>query len=135
MRFLVGHLVDAANVSVEGKLNLTGIFQVIHTANLPCHLPCSLVCLFETAPYDMGKEHAIHVELIDQDGRLMNRLDGMKLASPNMPAVALQTTNIIISFRPLSLFSFGPHSFKIFLEDRLVGDVVIHVAPAIPQGA
>src|SRR4051812_34605817 len=27
MRFVVGHLADAANISVEGKLNLLGIFQ------------------------------------------------------------------------------------------------------------
>jgi len=123
MRFIVGHLVDAANISVEGKLNLLGIFQKIGSAEFPCQFPCALVALFEPDAFDRGTQCPVRIELIDEDGQEMFRMDGMQVTIPDQPGHLLQTCNLIVNLRPLTLTKPGPHSFKVLVRDRLAGEI------------
>ena len=134
MRFVVGHLADAANISVEGKLNLLGIFQKIGSSEFPCQLSCALVALFEADPFDRGKQCQVRIEFIDEDGQEMFRMDGMQVSAPDQPGHLVHTCNLIVNLRPLTLTKPGPHSFKILVSERLAGEIRLHVenAAALP---
>jgi len=135
MRFVVGHLADAANISVEGKLNLLGIFQKIGSSEFPCQLSCALVALFEADPFDMGTRCSVRIEFIDEDGQEMFRMEGMEVAVPESPAHLVQTCNLIVNLRPLTLTKPGPHSFKVLVQDRLEGEIRLQVDTAVPPHA
>lgn len=134
MKFIAGHLADAANISVEGKLNLLGVFQRIGSSEFPCHVPCALVALFEADPFDGGTNCPVRIELIDEDGHEMFRMEGMHVTVPNQPGALVQTCNLIVNLRPLSLTKPGPHSFKILARDRLVGEIRLQVDAAGVRG-
>ena len=127
MQFVAGHLADAANISVEGKLNLLGIFQKIGSTEFPCQLSCALVALFEADPFDRGTNCPVRIEFIDEDGHEMFRMEGMQVAVPDQPGNLLQTCNLIVNLRPLTLTKPGPHSFKVLIHDRLVGEIRLQV--------
>ena len=132
MQFIVGHLADAANISVEGKLNLLGIFQRVASSEFPCHLSCALVALFEADPFDRGTNCPVRIDLIDEDGQEMFRMEGMQVSVPDQPGSLLQTCNLIVNLRPLTLSKPGPHSFKVIVRDRLVGEIRLQIDTA-PQ--
>jgi hypothetical protein len=134
MKFVVGHLADAANISVEGKLNLLGIFQKIGSTQFPCQLSCALIALFEAGPFDRGTQCPVRIEFIDEDGQEMFRMDGMQVAVPDQPGQILHTCNLIVNLRPLTLTKPGPHSFKILVNDRVVGEIRLQV-DAVPAPA
>ena len=127
MKFIVGHLADAANISVEGKLNLLGIFQKIGSTEFPCQLSCALVALFEADPFDRGTQCPVRIEFIDEDGQEMFRMEGMQVSVPDQPEHLLQTCNLIVNLRPLSLTKPGPHSFKVLVRERLVGEIRLQI--------
>jgi Family of unknown function (DUF6941) len=135
MQFVVGHLADAANISVEGKLNLLGIFQRVSSAEFPCHLSCALVILFEADAFDRGTHCPVRIEFIDEDGQEMFRMEGMQVSVPDQPAAILQTCNLIVNLRPLTLSKAGPHCFKVIARDRLVGEIRLQIDTAQPQPA
>jgi hypothetical protein len=130
MQFIVGHLVDAANISVEGKLNLMGIFQKIASSEFPCQLPCALVALFEADPFDRGGRIPVRIEFIDEDGLEMFRMEGMEVAVPDQSGHLTQTCNLIVNLRPLTLTKPGPYSFKVLVRDRLEGEIRLQVESA-----
>ena len=127
MKFVVGHLADAANVSMEGKLNLLGIFQKIGSAEFPCSLSCALVALFEADPFDRGMHSPVRIEFIDEDGQEIFRMEGMEVSVPDQPGNLMPTCNLIVNLRPLTVTKPGPHSFKMLLRDRLVGEIRLQV--------
>ena len=134
MKFIAGHLADAANVSMEGKLNLLGIFQTVGSAEFPCSLSCTLVTLFEADPFDRGKQYPVRIELIDEDGQEMFRVDNMQVAVAAQPGSLVQTCNLIVNLRPLTLTKPGPHSFKVMLSGRLVGEIRLQADSAPAPG-
>ena len=133
MEFIVGHLADGANISVEGKLNLLGIFQRIASTEFPCQLSCALVALFEAGPFDRGTRCPVRIEFIDEDGQEMFRMEGMEVSVADQPGHLLQTCNLIVNLRPLTLTKPGPHSFKVFVHDRVVGEIRLQI-DAAPVG-
>lgn len=133
MQFIAGHLADAANISVEGKLNLLGIFQRIGSTEFPCHLACALVALFEADAFDRGARCPVRIEFIDEDGQEMFRMEGMEVAVPEQPETILQTCNLVVNLRPLTLTKPGPHCFKVLVRDHLVGEIRLQVDTAVPR--
>lgn len=134
MQFIVGHLADAANISVEGKLNLLGIFQRIGSSEFPCQLSCALVALFEADPFDRGTQCPVRIEFIDEDGQEMFRMEGMQVSVPDQPGHLLQTCNLIVNLRPLTLTKPGPHSFKVLIRERVVGEIRLQIDTAVQPG-
>jgi len=131
MQFVGGHLADAANISVEGKLNLLGIFQKIGSTEFPCQLSCALVALFEADAFDVGTHVPVRIEFIDQDGQEQFRMDGMQVSVPRQPAHLVQTCNLIVNLRPLTLSKPGPHSFKILINERVVGEIRLQIEAVV----
>jgi hypothetical protein len=127
MKFIVGHLADAANISADGKINLLGIFQRIGSSEFPCQFPCALVALFEADPLDRGSHCPVQIEVIDEDGREMLRMEGMEVTVADQPGRLTQNRYLLVNLRPLTLTKAGPHSFKVLVRGRVVGEICLQV--------
>ncbi len=65
-------IADAANISREGKLNITGIFGNINIVNFPAQHPWMvLVFVIDGEKSDAESEHKLKIDLIDEDGNLL----------------------------------------------------------------
>lgn len=72
MEVAMAAICDAANVSVEGKLNITGIFDTISVPSLPAIHP--VLCLAFRVKFeyeDKNKTHHLDVNLLDEDHKVL----------------------------------------------------------------
>lgn len=120
---------DAANISREGKLNITGIFNNINASKFPVKHPLMvLVFVIEGERGDERAEHKLKVDLIDEDGNsLIPTLEGNIRFGPTGSSSNIHYPQIIqlanVEFRKA-----GRHEFKILLNGEVRGTVPITIA-------
>lgn len=116
---------DAANVSREGKLNLLGIFNSIHTNQYPCtHPHLALVLRVEAGLGEEGT-HALDIKMADEDGKELFKVSGqlsLQGAEPGRP----MTAQTIMDFNNFQLPHAGTYSFEIFIDNKHSRSVPVH---------
>ena len=79
-------LADAANVSVEGKLNIFGIFNNISAGNFPAlHPHMKLVVAFEADMAEADKVKEVEIKLSDSDGNDLLMIRGQFTVPKGVP--------------------------------------------------
>ena len=70
MQLAFAHLADYANITLEQKLNVMGIFGSISSTNFPTVHPdmCVVVQLIARSP-EYGRTFKLDVRLVDEDGK------------------------------------------------------------------
>lgn len=120
-------LADAANISKEGKLNLTGIFNNINAVNFPASHPWMvLVFLLEGDRSDAISEHKLKIDMIDEDGNLViPSIEGaIKFTvGPQGDIYAPQ----ILQLANIQFKKSGRHEFKIIINGEVRASVPINV--------
>lgn len=121
-------LADAANVSQEGKLNITGIFTRLSGETFPLmHPSMVLVIVFGYHTSEAG-DHAFTLNIADEDGKkIAGAGGGFKLQRP--PSHQLPPTGQFLL--PLAMVTFpepGVYSFDILIDGRYEGSALIEVA-------
>lgn len=108
-------LADSANVSVEGKLNLLGIFENINAVTFPAtHPMLALVFTLEGDSGDAGSEHALIVDVVDSDGKRIANISGkFKFKQTSSGKVR---SNQIVYFNGLQFPKPGMYEFKIIIN-------------------
>lgn len=128
MELKLGVLCDAANISREGKLNILGEFNRIHSPGEPIRWPlCALVARIE-APTVEGPRHELEIDLTDADGRsiLQPRPKGsieMKPMGPGRPLRAQFIANI----ENLQFPRFGDYEFHVLVDGRSIGTIPVYI--------
>lgn len=104
-------LADYANVSVEGKLNVLGIFTAIGALNFPAtHPQMHLVFMWEASPIEVGKRKKIQMTLSDGDGNKLLVIGGEMVIPKGTPGQQIHGNQIIalpnIRFEKPGLYVF-----------------------------
>ncbi len=123
-------LADAANVSVENKLNITGIFNRLSGTEFPLtHPSMVLVVRLEYHPSEAG-EHALTINIADADGTKIAEGGGsFKLPKPHtqeLPPIG----QFLLPLHGLVFQSPGVFSFDILVDGRYEGSALVQVAIA-----
>lgn len=130
MRVALAAICDAANISVEGKLNLTGIFDTIFAAQVPARHPTLVFAFqlkFEYA--DKKKRHHIDIRLIDEDSR------NLWTASADLDVGDIQPGGFVhapqvLTLRNVEFRRYGRYRFRIQVRGAATPhDMVFRVAP------
>ena len=121
-------IADAANISREGKLNITGIFNNIKTASFPASHPCMvLVYVIEGDISDAQATHKLKVDLIDEDGNLViPPLEG-KINFKTVGSVNKMSASQIIQLANVQFKKHGRHAFKIILNGEVRATVPLEI--------
>ena len=139
MDLKVAVLADAANASVEGKLNITGIFDTVFPIGTSTNVPpgeaprlllppLNLALLFYVHLSEAG-EHALLVRLVDADGGVHLEVGGdFEPPPPDEGSVTSQVQFIFPMFN-LNLPSLGDYVFDIYVDRRLQTSVPLFVRP------
>jgi hypothetical protein len=132
LHVVLAAVADSANISLEGNLNLLGIFDTLRAERLP-HRHSMMVLAFRMrGEYEDGTKEAgvpLTVSLVDADGRqIWGAVISVK--PPKLDPGVFSHLDQIIAFRDLSFPKAGRYTFRIHLEGRDPHDVVFQIVPA-----
>ena len=126
-------LADAANVSLEGKLNIFGIFNRISAAVFPMRHPqMQLVLAFEADAAEAEQVKPIEVQLRDSDGNKMVSIAG-KLKVPTVQSGEPIRINHILPLVGLGFEKPGDYVFKILVNGETKTQIPFAVAQVTPR--
>jgi hypothetical protein len=116
VRFAV--LADSANVSREGKLNISGIFSIVNAKTFPAgHAGAWLVIVTEAHPEEAGR-HEMRIILADADGNPQLEVTvGFVVPEPEDKSKPVRG-NQMLNLPVIPLLSPGDYSFDIFVDGR-----------------
>lgn len=111
-------LADYANVSKEGKLNIMGIFDVIHAQQFPyTHPQMQFVMNLEATLAEAGKTKKVEVHLMDGDGKKLFVVNGDLALGQARPGEPFRTSSIL-TINLLKLDQPGDYVFNVLINDE-----------------
>ncbi|HEY1389531.1 MAG TPA: hypothetical protein VGF38_13390 [Ktedonobacterales bacterium] len=121
-------LADYASISIDGKLNAMGIFNIVFMASAPAvHPRMYIAWLFQHEEEDRGVSHHLEVTLRDPDGTV---LFGVESDAQIPDAIPLPlTTPHVVEITGTRFEQFGEYAFSIELDGEQVANVPLRVAP------
>jgi hypothetical protein len=129
-------LADYSNTSREGKLNILGVFDIIHCLEFPAvHNEMQLVMRFEADVTERGQQKEVEVRLIDDHGEELLRLGG-HLSVPTVEPGEFIISNQVLVFQGITFPRPGDYQFDIYIEGiKTAGTplkvVQMHTGPSI----
>ncbi len=132
MKVTLAVLADYANITREGKLNILGIFDVIHAQNFPMtHPQMQLVMRFEADIAEAGKTKKLEIKLMDADGKTLFVLNGSFTLGQGQPGEVM-VSNQILTINMMKFENPGSYEFKILINDELKAEVPLKVVKYTP---
>lgn len=128
MEIKLAVLADFASITLEGKLNILGIFDEINSAQLPAAVPIFyIVVSYEAGPAEFETEKVTQVVLSDADGKTMARLEQkLKVPRPTRPG-SRSTVNQIGAIMGLSFPKAGDYQFAFLINDQEAKSICLRV--------
>lgn len=126
---------DAANLSMEGKLNILGVFDAVQVATLPTVHPRShLVVRLKGTASDAGT-HVISLGWRNPSGVELWSSSGELSVAPPPPEV-LEIDFPLIAAIDLPLDAAGTYVMAIGIDGAAHGEVLLHVRTGVvvPKG-
>ena len=118
MNVTLAVLADYANVSKEGKLNIMGIFDVIHAQQVPyTHPQMQFVMNLEATIAETGKTKKVEVHLMDGDGKKLFTVNGDFALGEVQPGEPFRT-NSILTVNMLKFDQPGDYVFNVLINDE-----------------
>ena len=132
MKITLAVLADYANITREGKLNILGIFDVVHAQDFPMtHPQMQLVLRFEADIAEAGKTKKLEIKLMDDDGKTLFALNG-NFTLGQGEAGEVMVSNQILTINMMKFENPGNHEFKILINDELKTEVPLKVVKYTP---
>ena len=132
MEVTLALLADSANVSREGKLNLLGIFNVIHAQAFPAiHPKMQLVLSFEATHAEVGRQKSVEIVLFDADNNKLGSITGQLVIPKGESGYPIQL-NHIIDIPPLKLEKPGDYAFRILIGGEDKKSITLRVIASKP---
>lgn len=119
MEIKLAVLADAANVSQQGKLNITGIFNRINARQLPATWPMmNLVIRVEAHRSEAGTDHTVEVRIVDADGQQIGLIEGGFRVEPAQHPAHPIRGDFIVPITGATFPHAGTYSFDILIDGR-----------------
>jgi hypothetical protein len=110
-------LADEANISQEGKLNVMGVFDRIATNAFPTVHPKMVFVFRVQAEYaDAGRQFAVRVRLMDEDGAALFEATG-DIVAPTVAPGEFVTANQLFTLVGTQFPRPGSYKFVVHLGD------------------
>ncbi|MGH2484553.1 MAG: DUF6941 family protein [Ktedonobacterales bacterium] len=129
MQIPLAVLADYANITVDGKLNIMGIFNTIFvTSSFPAtHPQLQLVFQFVVPASERGETKRIDIKLLDADGDVLVNITSETLLPRDMPAN--QEIPQIVGLNGLVFPKVGDYAFSVLINGEEKKSVALHVLP------
>jgi hypothetical protein len=126
-------LADFANQSVDGKLNVLGVFDTIYAAQYPAvHPEMKLVIRFRLHPAELEEPpKRIQIQLRDDQGKKVAELGGeIKVVLPEggPPSGEMVSSDFILGINGLPLEHPGSYEFVVLVNSDVKASVPLKAA-------
>lgn len=116
---------DSANVSVEGKLNILGVFDALQVASVPTLHPRATVVMRLKGSLDEAGAHRVTLTWLSPDGaELWNSSGDLEIGPPPPGAIEMDFP-LILSF-DLPISAAGTHRLAVTIDDELQAEIPVH---------
>ena len=137
MQLAFALLADSANVSVEGKLNILGVFDALQVANVPTVHPRATLVMRLKGTLDETGHHRVAVTWTSPEGaELWSSSGDLEIGAPPTGAVEMDFPLILTFDLPIPVA--GTHRLRIVIDDEQQGELAVHarvggvqMAPAV----
>ncbi len=123
MDVAVALLADFANQSVDGKLNILGVFDTIYSIKYPAvHPEMKLVLRFRMHPAEVDDPKRVRIQLRDDHGRKLLELGGEMTVSPREGQVSpgdMISSDSILGINGLPLEAPGAYEFVVLVNEEV----------------
>lgn len=127
MRPILFLVADYANITREGKLNVMGIFNDIHSFNFPArHSSMHLVCKLGAELGEYGQTREFAVKLLDDDGNQIMDVSG-QFQVPKGERGRKPEVNIILELKDVVFPKPGSYQFVILVDKDHKGELSLYV--------
>jgi hypothetical protein len=117
---------DSANVSVEGKLNILGVFDALQVASVPTVHPRATLVMRLKGTLDETGHHRVAMTWASPDGdELWSSSGDLEIGTP--PAGAIEMDFPLILTFDLPIPKAGTHHLRVRIDEELQGDLAVHV--------
>ena len=125
---------DAANLSQEGKLNILGVFDTLHVAQLPAiHPRASLVVRVKGSTSDVGT-HVMGMAWVNPAGNELWSSEG-ELGVGTPPPGTTELDFPLIAGLDLPLDSPGTYTMRLTIDHEPAAELPLVVRSAAPAAA
>jgi hypothetical protein len=125
---------DAANVSVEGKLNILGVFDALQVGSVPTVHPRATLVMRLTGTLDEAGRHRLAMRWIAPDGSELWSSGGDLDIGPPPPGAIEMDFPILLAL-DLPIAAIGTHYLRVDIDEELQGEVALHVRGGAPAMA
>jgi len=116
---------DSANVSVEGKLNILGVFDALQVASVPTVHPRATVVMRLKGALDEAGHHRVTLTWVSPDGsELWTSSGDLEIGPP--PAGAIEMDFPLILTFDLPIPVAGTHRLNVVIDDEFQAEVPVH---------
>ena len=123
---------DAANISQEGKLNVLGVFDALHVAQVPAvHPRATLVVRLKALPEDVGRYVLAFAWVSPGGDELWSSSGELEVGQPPQGATELDVP--VIAAIDLPIQEGGAHLLRISLDGDPCAELVLHVRVGTPS--
>lgn len=117
MNVVLAAIADYSMTAKDDKLSIIGMFERISAQQFPAtHARMDLVLRMQCTKADINRSREILVELVDEDGHNIAKVEGHAQVGDFAETVAT-ITNVIV-FQGLVFEKPGTYQFNIFIEGR-----------------
>lgn len=108
-------LADYVNVTIDGKLNIMGIFDVIRAPSFPViHPQMRLVLKLQGSPSERGSTKSIQIKLLDADGKQLLEI-ATTLSIPEVAPLSPEFPQVI-ELNGIPFMHPGTYQFSILVN-------------------
>ncbi|HLK57862.1 MAG TPA: hypothetical protein VKU00_14945 [Chthonomonadaceae bacterium] len=122
-------LCDAANISEAGKVNMLGVYSVIHSYAVPFPHTIILVLIFVANPLELGQTHEVSIRIVDEDAKTVAKLESLPVLVPNNPGDIKPQVNVILTLQNMTFQKFGQYQFEILVDGERASEVLAQILP------
>jgi hypothetical protein len=117
MKVTLALVCDYANVTIENKLNILGIFQEMNPPAVPFVMPqMFLVMSFRASAAEVPATRKITVSLLnDDEDEIFRAEQTVEIAKPIRPG-AVAVFNTVLGLQGLAFAKAGDHAFHILID-------------------
>ncbi len=122
-------LADYANLTINGKLNVMGVFRQITATSFPCrHLSMYLVIKLQSEPLDdLNREQSLIANLIDADGSVLHQIE-MPFKFPKLSDGFRPEANFLLQINNLEFPYPGDYIWHIIVNNDNVGQFEFYLS-------
>lgn len=130
-------IADYANATVDGKLNVMGIFNSIHSTQFPtAHPEMFLVAKLSADPSEYGTKRKLAVKLLDGNGKLIASLLEREIEVPYGKEGKVVEIRQLLKLSGLVFPQPGAYQFSMLVDNDQKGSQTIQLVqiPKVKRG-